>query len=179
MKALLEKQQEKKLQMQLLREAQNGNCERSFTQNKYEPEREATIKISLRPDRPFNPEQIHFYITPPLSLQEQLLTKEKLTKSEQIILENLLLKKKKEIEIDLEDIDKYHLSAKPTTIEGRTKLLLEISSSSQKPNIITTSDIEFKNHLEKSIEYMEQNNINKLFEYYSIIYLISSIHLID
>jgi len=118
-------QQDKKIQMQLLREAQNGNCERSFTQNKYEPEREATIKISLRPDRPFNPEQIHIYITPPLSLQEQLLTKEKLTKSEQIILENLLFKKKKEIQTDLEDIDKYHLSAKPTTIEGRTKLLLE------------------------------------------------------
>ena len=118
-------QQDKKLEMQLLREAQNGNCERSFTQSKYEPEREATIKISLRPDRPFNPEQIHIYITPPLSLQEQLSTKEKLTKSEQIILENLLLKKKKEIQTDLEDIDKYHLSAKPTTIEGRTKLLLE------------------------------------------------------
>ena len=73
-------QQDKKLEMQLLREAQNGNCERSFTQSKYEPEREATIKISLRPDRPFNPEQIHIYITPPLSLQEQLSTKEKLTK---------------------------------------------------------------------------------------------------
>lgn len=118
-------QQDKKLELQLLREAQNGNCERSFTQSKYEPEREATIKISLRPDRPFNPEQIHIYITPPLSLQEQLSTKEKLTKSEQIILDNLLLKKKKEIQTDLEDIDKYHLSAKPTTIEGRTKLLLE------------------------------------------------------
>ena len=118
-------QQEKRLQMQLLREAQNGNCERSFTQNKYEPEKEATIKISLRPDKPFNPEQIHIYITPPLSLHEQLSTKEKLTKSEQIILENLLLKKRKEIQTDLEDIDKYHLSAKPTTIEGRTKLLLE------------------------------------------------------
>jgi len=118
-------QQDKKIQMQLLREAQNGNCERSFTQNKYEPEKEATIKISLRPDKPFNPEQIHIYISPPLSLHEQLSTKEKLTKSEQIILENLLLKKRKEIQTDLEDIDKYHLSAKPTTIEGRTKLLLE------------------------------------------------------
>jgi len=69
--------QDKKLEMQQIREAQNGNCERSFTQNKYEPEKEATIKISLRPDKPFNPEQIHIYITPPLSLQEQLSTKEK------------------------------------------------------------------------------------------------------
>ena len=125
MKALLEKQQQKKLQMQLLREAQNGNCERKFTQNKYDPNNEASRKISLRPDKPFNPDKIHTYITPPISLHDQLITKDKLTKCEQIIFDNLLLKKKKEIQTDFEDIEIYGLSAKPTTIEGRTKLLLE------------------------------------------------------
>jgi hypothetical protein len=84
------------------------------------------------------------------------------------------------IKTEFELINKYHDNIKLEIAE----LLFEISSSKrerirpsgysskrerirpsgyssyQKTNIITTLDIEFKNHLEKSIEYMEQNNIN-------------------
>jgi DNA repair exonuclease SbcCD ATPase subunit len=60
------------------------------------------------------------------------------------------------IKTEFELINKYHNNIKLEI----ANLLLEIYSSSQKTNIISPIDIEFKNHLEKSIEYMEQSNIN-------------------
>ena len=60
------------------------------------------------------------------------------------------------IKTEFELINKYHNNIKLEI----ANLLLEIYSSSQKTNIITTSDIDLKYNLEKSIENMEQNNIN-------------------
>ena len=60
------------------------------------------------------------------------------------------------IKTEFELINKYHNNIKLEI----ANLLLEISCSSQKTNIISPIDIEFKNHLVKSVENMEQNNIN-------------------
>lgn len=106
-----------------------GNWQFSFFQKKPDEIKEASIKVSMRPDNGFNPKYVHNYINPQPSKEELLIIKfknnEKLSKTEQIILDNYLDKNKKAIETDKEDIIKYGLSAKPVTKEGRTRLLME------------------------------------------------------
>jgi len=110
-----------------------GNWEFSFFQKTYEDKnyninKEATIKVALRPDNGFNPKNIHQYINPEKSKEEIVLdkkkNKEQLNTKEQIILNNYLEKQKAAIQYDKELIEKFSLGAKPTTGEGKIRLLL-------------------------------------------------------
>jgi superfamily II RNA helicase len=110
-----------------------GNWEFSFFQKTYEDKnynlnKEATIKVALRPDNGFNPKNIHHYINPEKSKEEQILdkktNKEKLNSKEIIILNNYLEKQQTALEYDKELIEKYSLGAKPITKEGKIRLLL-------------------------------------------------------
>ena len=110
-----------------------GNWEFSFFQKTYDDKnyntnKEATIKVALRPDNGFNPKNIQQYINPEKSKEEQILdkkkNKEQLNTKENIILNNYLEKQKAAIDYDKELIEKFSLGAKPTTKEGKIRLLL-------------------------------------------------------
>ena len=74
-----------------------GNWEFNFFQKKHDPNLEGNIKLSMRPDNGFNPNNVHQYINPSLSKEEQIVLKknngETLKTNEQIILQNYLEKK--------------------------------------------------------------------------------------
>jgi hypothetical protein len=105
-----------------------GNWEYSFFQKKFNVNDEANIKVSMRPDNGFNPKYIHQYINPELSKEEIILNKKKnniaLKSNESIILDNYLKKIKEDVTNDINMIEKFSLSAKVTTSEGKTRLLL-------------------------------------------------------
>ena len=110
-----------------------GNWEFSFFQKTYEDKnhninKEATIKVALRPDNGFNPRLIQQYISPDKSKEEIIMDKKKnkepLNTKEMIIITNYLAKQKTAIEADIMLIEKHSLGAKPTTKEGKIRLLL-------------------------------------------------------
>ena len=105
-----------------------GNWEFSFFQKKYDPNNEGNIKLSINPDKNFDPKLIHQYINSTLSKEEIILNKKKnnesLNTSEMIILHNYLHKESETIKIDINNIKKYGLATKPLTKEGKTRLLL-------------------------------------------------------
>jgi hypothetical protein len=76
-----------------------GNWEFSFFQKTIDTIAESNIKTLLKPDNGFNPRNVHNYINPGLSKEEQLLIKknngEKLKNTETIVLNNYLTKKNK------------------------------------------------------------------------------------
>jgi hypothetical protein len=105
-----------------------GNWEYSFFQKRHDPNSEATIKLSMKPDNGFNPKNVHEYINPSTSKEELILSKikngEKLKTNEQIIYQNIIDKQEKAKILDIEAIKSQGLSAKPETKEGKTRLLL-------------------------------------------------------
>ena len=106
-----------------------GNWEFNFFQKKYDPIQEANIKLSMKVDNCFNPKDVHKYINPPETKEEIIMLKQKsgliLKTTEEIILQNYLKKKKNIYENDMKMIKQFGLGAKPQTMEGKTKLLLE------------------------------------------------------
>ena len=107
---------------------ERGNWEVSFFQKEYKPNQEAYLKVSMKPENGFNPENIHDYISPQVSKEEQLVEKKKrndpLKKTEEIILSNYLMKEEAKRAADIEAIKTSGFSARVTTNEGRTRLLL-------------------------------------------------------
>ncbi len=106
-----------------------GNWEYSFFQKKFNPDEEAGIKVSMRPENGFNPRNVHQYISPELSKEEIIVEKvekgEVLRSFEKIIYDNHTQKMSNAIRDDIIAIKKQGLAAKPHTKEGRTRLLLE------------------------------------------------------
>jgi len=106
-----------------------GNWEFNFFQKKYEPEQEAKLKLAMKFDNGFNPKDIYKYLNNNETKEELILLKYNnginLKTNEQLILQNYLKKKNDLYENDIKMIKQYGMSAKPVTIEGKTKLLLE------------------------------------------------------
>jgi hypothetical protein len=106
-----------------------GNWEYSFFQKKFNPDEEAGIKVSMRPENGFNPKNVHQYITPEISREEQIVNKkqrgENLKSTEKIVYDNYTRKCEEAIKADIAAIKSQGLSAKPQTKEGRTRLLLQ------------------------------------------------------
>ncbi len=105
-----------------------GNWEFSFFQKKFIPNEEQAIKTGMRPENSFDPKLIKQYIDPQPSKEEMLVIKKEqghtLNKSEKIIYDNYMKKKDDAVKEDIEQLQKFGLNAKPTTNEGRTRLLL-------------------------------------------------------
>jgi superfamily II DNA or RNA helicase len=105
-----------------------GNWEYSFFQKRHDPNAEATIKLSMKPDNGFNPKNVHEYISPSISKEEIILKKkengENLKTNEQIIYQNIIDRRQKTLLADIEAIKSQGLSAKPETKEGKTRMLL-------------------------------------------------------
>lgn len=106
-----------------------GNWEFSFFQKHYDPIGESNIKLLLTPENGFNPKNMYNYTHNDISKEEKLILKknngEKLKNSELIIVKNYIDKKIENIKNDIKLIKLYGTNAKPTTKEGRTRLLLE------------------------------------------------------
>ena len=141
-----------------------GNWEFSFYQKKLIPNEEQNIKKELCPENSFDPAKIHQYINPEKSKEEKIIEKKnsgnKLDKAEEIIVANYLKRKKDAIEEDIKEIERLGLNAKPTTGEGRTRLIFEtlkyllnknneigacnISLKLKEPTIINNEEIKSK-----------------------------------
>ena len=106
-----------------------GNWEYSFFQKKFNPDEESKIKVSMRPENGFNPKNVHQYITPEISREEQIVMKKErgdvLKSTEKIVYDNYTQKCEEAIKADIAAIKSQGLSAKPRTKEGRTRLLLQ------------------------------------------------------
>jgi len=106
-----------------------GNWEFNFNQKYYDPNLEAKIKLSMKPNNNIDFKNINQYINTELSKEEILLNKQNnninLKSSEKIIINNYLKKKEENINNDIKNIKLYGLSAKPNTNEGKIRLLLE------------------------------------------------------
>lgn len=146
------------------KEDNKGNWEFSFFQKKHDPNIESNIKLSLKPVNSFNPKDIHQYINPEISKEEQYLRKKQtgklLKNNEQIIVQNYLDKKAKAIEADILALKTYGLSSQPVTKEGKTRLLLKILEQQLSPlkghiNKISVANI-YLRLLEDSFELTEQ-----------------------
>ena len=115
-----------------------GNWEYSFFQKRHDPNTEATIKLSMKPDNGFNPKNVHEYINPSMSKEDIILQKknnnETLKTNEQIIYQNIIDREKKILLSDIEAIKTQGLSAKPETKEGKTRLLLHTLDYQLKKN---------------------------------------------
>lgn len=120
--------QQKKEARQKAYKENKGNWEFNFFQKREDPNLEGNIKLSMKPDNGFNPKNVHQYINPELPREEQILAKklrgDHLKKDEQIILQNYMEKKAEAIKADIKALSTMKLAAKPTTKEGRTRLLL-------------------------------------------------------
>lgn len=117
-----------------------GNWEFNFFQKKFDPNHESNIKILLKPENSFNPANVHKYITPEISKRDLIQKKkdngEHLKSGEKIILDESIKREENAIKNDIKEIEDLkandkteektqHLTAKPKTKFGKTKLLLE------------------------------------------------------
>ena len=151
-----------------------GNWEFNFFQKKFNPDAEGNIKLAMKPDNGFNPKNVHNYITPSLSKEEQIKERqqkgEKLKTADQIILDNYIKKINDTTKSDIEAINKFGLAAKPVTNEGRLRLLLKaLEDQLEKENINNITNIylrlmedEFKMTPEIQKEY--ETTINQMNE---------------
>ncbi len=123
-----EKRRKEKEEKQKAYNEKKGHWLFSFFQKFHNPDVEANIKISMRPENGFNPKNVHYYINPEPSREEQLVAKkergEPLKSSEQLVVENYLKKKADAIKNDFKAIETQKFNASPQTREGRLKLLL-------------------------------------------------------
>lgn len=123
-----------------------GNWEFNFFQKKFDPDAEGNIKLAMKPDNGFNPRNVHTYINPTLSKEEQIkerkLKGEKLKTADQIILDNYIKNTNDAIKSDIDAIINFGLSAKPVTNEGRVRLLLKaLEDQLEKENIDNIANI--------------------------------------
>jgi hypothetical protein len=106
-----------------------GNWEYNFFQKIYNPNEEAKIKLSIKPDNIFDVKNINKYIEKQISKEEIILEKKNkniiLKNNEKIILKNYIKKKDEAINNDIKNIKLFGLSAKPITNEGKIRLILE------------------------------------------------------
>lgn len=109
-----------------------GNWEYNFFQKIYNPNDEAKIKLSIKPENMFDVKNINKYINVQISKEQIILDKKnnniKLKENEKIILQNYLKKKEESINNDIKNIKTFGLSAKPITNEGKIRLILETLS---------------------------------------------------
>lgn len=109
-----------------------GNWEYNFFQKVYNPNDEAKIKLSIKPDNMFDVKNINKYIDEQISKEQLILEKNNkkilLKENEKIILKNYLKKKNEAINNDIKNIKLFGLSAKPITNEGKIRLILETLS---------------------------------------------------
>ena len=107
-----------------------GNWEFSFFQKKYNPNEEANIKLSMKPDNGFNPKNVHNYINKTLSKEEKILIKKnqgtKIKSVEELILQNYLKKNEQIYKMDIQNIQKYGSKAQPISMNGKIHLLFKI-----------------------------------------------------
>jgi hypothetical protein len=124
----IDKRNRKRAERAKLYKENKGNWLFNFFQKLYKPDEEANIKVSMRPENGFNPKNVHNYINPEPSKEEQLLAKkgkgEQLKSSENIIIENYLRKKAEAIKNDFKAIETQKFNASPQTREGRLKMIL-------------------------------------------------------
>ena len=148
--------------------ANKGNWEFSFFQKKIIPNEEQNIKTSMCPENSFNPALIHDYINPQPTEGEVLFEKSKKTtlkKAEQIKLDNYLKKKGNDVKTDMASIEAHGFNAKPTTLEGRMKLLLLILDIQiKKKNIENICDIYLRLNSDEYANIYGISNICKEFE---------------
>jgi hypothetical protein len=120
--------QKKKDDRQKAYKENKGNWEFNFFQKREDPNLEGNIKLSMKPDNGFNPKNVHHYINPELPREEQIFNKklrgENLKKDEQIIYQNYVDKKTEAVKNDIKALKTMKLTAKPTTKEGKTRLLM-------------------------------------------------------
>ena len=117
-----------------------GNWEYSFFQKTFNPNEESNRKMLLKPSNNIDPNNFYMHVNPSLSKEELIFNKKKnslkITKTEQMILDNWLDKKKKIFENDIQNIKLLGLVAKPETNEGKTILILETLIHAIKKNDI-------------------------------------------
>jgi superfamily II DNA or RNA helicase len=102
---------------------------------------EENIKMSLKPENSFNPKLINDYINPTISREEKIIENKnnglKISKVDQIIMENYIKNKNNDIAKDLEEIKNYGHNAKILTKEGKVYLMMSLLK-----NEITKNNIE-------------------------------------
>jgi hypothetical protein len=123
--------EKRKKEIEARKKAQNekrGHWLFSFFQKSHSFDTEANIKISMQPENSFNPKNVHNYINPEPSREEELISKksrgEYIKTSEQIVIDNYTKKKAEAIINDFRIIETQRFNASPQTREGRLKLLL-------------------------------------------------------
>jgi superfamily II DNA or RNA helicase len=125
----------------------------SFFQKSNNPDHEANIKISMRPENGFNPKNVHHYINPEPSRVEQIISKQErgeyIKKSEQFVIDNYLKKKADAIKEDYKAIETQKFNVFPQTREGRLKLLLNtLILKIQKKEFLYVANIYLRLHEE-------------------------------
>jgi hypothetical protein len=126
--SILEKRKKEKERKLKTYNENKGHWLYSFFQKTFNPDVEANIKISMRPENSFNPKNVHSYINPKPSREELLIDKKangiKLKTSEQFVVDNYQKKKADAIKNDFKAIEMQKFNSSPQTREGRLKLLL-------------------------------------------------------
>jgi superfamily II DNA or RNA helicase len=111
---------------------------------------EENIKMSLKPENSFNPKLINDYINPTISREEKIIENKnnglKISKVDNIIMENYIKNKNNDIAKDLEEIKNYGHNAKILTKEGKVHLMMSL----------------LKNEISK-------NNIEKIANFYLVL----------
>ena len=140
------KEIERRAKERLARKNNRGNWEFSFLQKYYDPNNEATIKVSMNPNTGFDPKLVDQYINPMISKEETIVNMVndgvKLNTSQKIIYNNYITKKTEEIKNDIKMIKTIGVAAEPKTKEGKTRLILEVLKSQLKEsNHISVANI--------------------------------------
>ncbi len=103
---------------------------------------EENIKMSLKPENSFNPKLINDYINPSILREEKLIENKKngikISKGDQIIIDNYIKNKNIDINKDLEEIKKFGHNAKITTKEGKIHLIMSLLKNEIAKNNIDT-----------------------------------------
>lgn len=136
---------------------------------------EENIKMSLKPENSFNPKLINDYINPSISKEEKIIENKnnglKISKAEQIIMDNYIKNKNIDIAKDLEEIKKYRHNAKILTKEGKVHLMMTLLKNELNKNnleaianfYLVLKDPEYD--LSKYPEYIDTiNKMNNIIE---------------
>ena len=122
---------------------------------------EENIKMSLKPENSFNPKLIDTYINPKISREEKLLENKrnglKISKSDNIIIDNYTKKKNMAIASDLEKIKNNGYRAETSTPEGKIHLIMFILK-----NEIIKKNIDIILHMYLLLKDSDYNLSNEL-----------------
>jgi superfamily II DNA or RNA helicase len=109
-----------------------GNWEWTILNKNKNKDNEHVIKRDMSSFGKFDPNKIEALLNPEVAIEIKLYKKnqrgEVLKKSESIILNNFLERKRERVQTDLENLDKYGLNFNPNTNEGKLKKLLIVLS---------------------------------------------------